>query len=149
MAKTTIDPRFILTGKDGELYDDLGNFLAQINTFEIQLNIKNVDYRPAGEILDVAVLDGCTATLTFQETVVKDDEFLEDVMTSLKNKIQLSRNFQGVLNGKNGKQTRIVCRNCVPDGSINMAGVKPGDIINRDWTWRINELPDLQSVLTY
>jgi hypothetical protein len=147
MAKEKLDPRNILTGKDGELYDDQGNFLAMVNTFQAQVNITNVDYRPAGEAISVAVFDSYTVTLTFTETVIKDAILLKKLVDSIRNKKQLEANFQGVIRGHDGTESRQIFRACVPDGSIDLANIQPGDVINRAWSWRCNEPPELQSLL--
>ena len=42
---------------------------------------------------------------------------------------------------------RYIFRSCVPDGSIDIANVTSGDIINRSWSFRVNEPPDLQEML--
>lgn len=147
MPKVAIDPRRILTGKDGELYDEDGNFLAQVNTFQAQLNISNVDYRPAGEAISVAVFDSYTVTLTFTETVVKDVVLLKKLVDSLRNKQQLQASFQGKISGYDNTVERQIFRACVPDGSIDLMNVQPGDILNRAWSWRCNEAPELSELL--
>lgn len=143
MAKELIDARKIRTGKDGELYDGDGNFLAQINTWQAQINVSNSDYTPAGTSHQVAVFTGTSATLTFTETVVKDAYLLKKVIDELKAGKQASLNFQGKLNGSDGTATRVVMRSCVPDGTIDLLNVQPGDVISRAWSWRVNELPDI------
>ena len=42
---------------------------------------------------------------------------------------------------------RYIFRSCVPDGSIDIANVTPGEILNRAWSFRVNEPPELQSEL--
>lgn len=147
MAKQALDTRNVLTGKDGELYDDEGNFLAAINTFTAQVNISNQDYNPAGSSLTIKVFTNYAVTLTFTETVVKDATLLKKLVDSLKTGKQLSANFRGVLNGHDGTTEQMNFRSCVPDGSIDLMKVAPGDILNREWSWGVNEAPDLQSLL--
>ncbi|NSW90212.1 MAG: hypothetical protein HPY74_05955 [Firmicutes bacterium] len=145
--KEKLDPRYILTGKDGELYAEDGTYLAQVNTFQAQVNITNTDYQPAGELLSVAVLVSYTVTLTFTETVIKDVVLLKKLMDGLKNKVQPQFGFQGKINGHDGTASRQIFRACVPDGSIDLANIQPGDIITRAWSFRVNEPPDLQELL--
>jgi hypothetical protein len=97
MAKVAFDTRNILTGKDGELYDDQGNFLAMVNTFTAQLSINNTGYTPAAEALEVAVFTGYTVTLTFTETVVEDAVLLQKLLDAIKSKKQLFANFSGII----------------------------------------------------
>lgn len=147
MPKTLIDPRTIIQGYDGELYADDGTFLAMVNTWQAQVNIKNTDYQPAGSAIEVAIMSGYSVTLTFTETVVQDAVLLKKLINELKAGRQPQFGFQGVLRGKNGSEGRYPFRSCVPDGNIDIANVQPGDIIKRAWSFRVNEAPDLQSLL--
>jgi hypothetical protein len=147
MAKQALDARNILTGKDGELYSDDGTFLAQINTWQAQVSIENQDYQPAGTAQKKKVFTGYSVTLTFTETVVKDALLLKKLIDALRAGKQVEFGFQGVLNGQDGTQGRQVYRGCVPDGSIDLANVQPGDILNRSWSLGVNEPPELQSLL--
>ena len=51
----TFDPRHILRGYNGELYDGDGNFLAEVNTWQAQINFANTDYQAAGNKIVWAV----------------------------------------------------------------------------------------------
>ena len=42
---------------------------------------------------------------------------------------------------------RYIFRECVPDGAIDIANVAPGDVLNRAWSFRVNEPPGLQDEL--
>lgn len=98
----TFDPRNILRGHDGELYDGDGNFLAEVNTWQAQINLTNTDYQPAGRKITWAIPQSYTATLTFTETVIRDARLLQRVIEGLKegaNDVVL--NFMGVLRGHN------------------------------------------------
>ncbi|MEK5068107.1 endoglucanase [Sporosarcina sp. FSL K6-1508] len=66
------DPRNILHGVDGELYDEDGNFLAEVNTFHAQMSFNTADYQAAGEWVEWGITTGYSFTLTFTETVVRD-----------------------------------------------------------------------------
>jgi hypothetical protein len=147
MPKELLDPRKILTGKEGELYDEEGNFLAQVNTFQAQVNVTNTDYQPAGSALTVAVLTSYTVTLTFTETVINDADLLKAFVEKIRAGQQLEAAFQGKINGHDDTAGRQVFRACVPDGSIDLMNIQPGDILNRAWAWRCNEPPELQSLL--
>lgn len=142
-----IDFRKVLNGRRGKLFDDQGKFLAMINTWQAQVNITNTDYRPAGEAQSVAIFDSYSVTLTFTETVIEDETFLEKLFNAIRNKEQLIMNFMGVVEGHNGKETRLVFRDCVPDSAIDIANIQVGDIINRSWSWRVNSAPELQEII--
>ena len=98
----TFDPRNILRGYDGELYDGDGNFLAEVNEWNAQTNFTNTDYQAAGNKIAWAVTQSYTVTLTFTETVIKDARLLQKVVAGLKNgEPDAALNFMGVLRGHN------------------------------------------------
>lgn len=98
----TFDPRNIMRGHDGELYDGDGNFLAEVNTWQAQINFTNTDYQPAGQKITWAVPQSYSVTLTFTETVVKDARLLAKAMTGIRTgEADAVFNFQGVLRGHN------------------------------------------------
>lgn len=141
-----IDPRQILTGSDGELYSDDGVFLAQVNTFNSEVEPITTTYMPAGSRQEVTIITGYRVTLTLEEIVVRD-EMLNKVLTALRNGEPISLGFMGVVRGRNGKVQRVVYRGCVPNGTIGLQSVSPGEIIRRSWTFAVNDPPDLQSLL--
>ena len=92
------DPRNILRGYNGELYDGDGNFLAEVNQWQAQINYTNTDYQPAGSKLTWAVPQSYTVTLTFTETVIRDARLLQKVIAGLRNNApDAVLNFMGVL----------------------------------------------------
>lgn len=91
-------PNHIIRGYDGELYDGEGNFLAEVNTFQAQINMTNTDYQAAGEKISWAIPQSYTVTLTFTETVIKDARLLQKVIAGLQKGSPDARlNFMGVL----------------------------------------------------
>lgn len=98
----TFDPRNILRGYDGELYDGDGNFLAEVNEWQAQVSFENSDYQAAGNKIKWGIPQGYSVTLTFTETVIKDARILKQVLAGLQNKKpDAVLNFQGVLRGHN------------------------------------------------
>lgn len=96
------DPRNILRGYDGELYDGEGNFLAEVNEWQAQINFTNTDYQAAGNKITWAIPQSYTVTLTFTETVIKDARLLQKVINGLrKGAPDAVLNFMGVLRGHN------------------------------------------------
>lgn len=91
------DPRNILQGKDGELYDEDGNFLAEVNTFHAQMDFNTEDYQAAGQNIVWGINTGYTFSLTFTETVVRDD-MLTKILGAIKSGRKAPQlNFTGVL----------------------------------------------------
>lgn len=78
-----LDFRNISRGTDGRLYDGDGNFLAEVNTWQAQINVTNSDYQPAGQKKTWAIPQSYTATLTFTETVIRDAILLEKLLASM------------------------------------------------------------------
>lgn len=92
------DPRNLLTGKDGELYDGDGNFLAEVNTWNMAINFTNADYQPAGKKITWAIPTTYTLTLTFTETIIRDAIMLQKVTQGLRDRSKGAiLNFTGVL----------------------------------------------------
>ncbi|ADQ06510.1 hypothetical protein Calhy_0773 [Caldicellulosiruptor hydrothermalis 108] len=98
----TFDPRNILRGHQGELYDGDGNFLAEVNEWTLQFNFKNQEYQAAGSKWEWAIPVAQSATLTFVETVIRDATLLQKVMNGLKKgQPDAVLNFMGVLKPNN------------------------------------------------
>jgi hypothetical protein len=94
----TFDPRHILRGYNGELYDGDGNFLAEVNTWQAQINFTNTDYQAAGNKIVWAVPQSYSVTLTFTETVIRDAILLQKIIAGLQNDApDAVLNFMGVL----------------------------------------------------
>lgn len=94
----SLDPRNILRGYSGELYDGDGNFLAEVNQWQAQIDYTNTDYQPAGSKLTWAIPQSYTVTLTFTETVIRDARLLQKVIDGLGNNApDAVLNFMGVL----------------------------------------------------
>lgn len=93
-----LDPRNILRGNDGELYDLEGNFLAEVNEWQAQYNVTNVDYQPGGQKLVWAVPVSYTVTLTFSEVIIRDAILLKKLADGLRDGVPDPEfNFMGVL----------------------------------------------------
>jgi len=55
--------------------------------------------------------------------------------------------FQGVVQGRNGSEQRMVYRDVVPSGTIDLQNLSVGDVIKRAWSLFVNSPPELQSLL--
>jgi hypothetical protein len=142
-----IDPRKILRGYDGALYHE-GTLMAEVNQFTAQLTVTNADYQPAKSRIIVGVTTGYSCGLTFTETVVRDTLLLVKLLEHVRgDRSDIDFDFVGEMEGHDGTFHRSVFRACEPDGTIDIANVNPGEIINRAWSFRVNEPPDLQDVL--
>ena len=118
--QSLLDVRKLISGKDGRLFvttkAGTNLFLAEVDTFQTQISPANTDYQPVGSALIYAVNTGYSVTLTLTEAVVRDDVMLTE---------------------------RVVYRNCVPDGTIDLQNLNPGEIIKRAWSFRVNATPEI------
>ncbi|GEO26228.1 hypothetical protein AAC03nite_20130 [Alicyclobacillus acidoterrestris] len=142
-----IDPTKIIPGFAGKLYDLSGNFLSQIPKWQAQIAVTNTNYQPAGSAQEVGILQSYHVSLTMTETLITDD-LLSTLLTALKNNVQPVFNFQGLVERPDGAEGRYIFRTCVPQGNIDIANIQTGQILERAWSFDVNEVPDLQSLLT-
>ena len=143
-----IDRRKVLTGKDGALFNDQGVMLATIETFQTQVNVTNAKYQPLGNAQEHEVFQAYGVTLTFTETVIEDESFISELFEGMRTGVMPSWNFQGVVKGRNSSEQRMVYRQCVPSGTIDLQNLSVGDTIKRAWSLFVNDPPELQSLLT-
>lgn len=96
-----MDPRNILTGVDGMLFDENNTPLLMVSEWSMSISFVNADYQAAGNWVIWGVPTGYSATLTFTEAVVNDDRVAE-VLNGLRNPGQRPNlSFQGVLYSHN------------------------------------------------
>lgn len=145
--QSLLDVRKLISGKDGQLFvtTKAGNniFLAEVDTFQTQISPANTDYQPVGSALVYAVNTGYSVTLTLTEAVVRDDVMLEELIRDLQKGYFPSFDFQGKMRRRDGQAERVVYRNCVPDGTIDLQNLSPGEIIKRSWSFRVNASPEM------
>lgn len=145
--QSLLDVRKLITGKDGRLFvttkKGTNLFLAEVDTFQAQLSPANTDYQPVGSALVYAVNTGYSVTLTLTEAVVRDDVMLTELITDLQNGYFPAFDFQGKMRRRDGQAERVVYRNCVPDGTIDLQNLTPGEIIKRAWSFRVNCTPEI------
>ena len=148
--QSILDIRQIISGKDGQLFvttrtSGQNIFLAECNTFQAQLSPVNVDYQPVGSALIFAVNTGYSIALTLSETVVRDDLLLGDLIDDIRQGYFPGYNFVGKLRRRDGQEERVVYNWCVPDGTIDLQNLSPGELVTRDWSFRCNASPDMLS----
>jgi len=146
--RAPIDARKVLTGKDGALYNDEGVMLATVETFQTQVNVTNAKYQPLGDAQEHEVFQSYGVTLTFTEVVIADERFIQELFEAMKTGVMPAWNFQGVVKGRNGSEQRMIYRQCVPSGTIDLQNLSVGDTIKRNWSLFVNDPPELQSLLT-
>lgn len=144
--QSILDTTKLITGKDGQLFvtqkDGTQLFLAEVDTFTAQLSQNNVDYQPVGSALVYAVPTGYSVTLTLTEAVVRDDVMIEKFLDDIKQGFFPTFDFQGKLRRRDGQSSRQIYKNCLPDGTVDLMNLTPGDIIKRNWSFRVNAIPE-------
>ena len=143
------DTRRFFTGKDALLLDENGVTLATVDQFTAQVNVTNAKYQPLGDTQEHSQLASYSVTLTISECIVEDEKFIQDMFTMFSVGQPIWWTFQGVLKGRNGSEQRMIFRDCVPDGQIDLQNFTAGDIIKRQWNLACNCPPELQNMLTY
>ena len=149
--QSILDSRKLITGKDGQLFvehPETGEmiFLAEVNTFAVAMNVNNTDYQPVGSPLVYGVNTGVTFTLSFTEAVIREDLIMKPILEMIQKGITPNYTFQGAMKRQYDEtETRQILRNCIPDGTFNLMNLTPGEIVQRETSWRVNSFPEYQS----
>ena len=146
---STLDTTELMTGKDGKLFDEVNGvytFLAEINEFKVAMNVNTAEYQGVGSILVGTVPTGVTFDLTYTEAVIRDDVIMAPLLTAIQNGYLPVYNFQGVNTKPDGSsEGRIAFNNAVPNGTIDLMSLTPGDVIKRANSFRLNSIPKMIS----
>lgn len=143
-----IDVRKVMSGKDGALYDEDGNMLVSVESFQSQVNITNQTYQPLGSAQERSTMTSYKVTLTMSEIVVVNSTFFRLLMDGLKTGQMPVLNFRGMVRSPyDGSEEQVVYRDCVPDGTIDIQNMQPGELYKRSWNWVVNQPPEAQSLL--
>lgn len=143
-----IDVRKVMSGKDGALYDEDGNMLVSVESFQSQVNITNQTYQPLGSAQERSTMTSYKVTLTMSEIVVVNSTFFRLLMDGLKTGAMPVLNFRGMVRSPyDNSEEQVVYRDCVPDGTIDIQNMQPGELYKRSWNWVVNQPPEAQSLL--
>ena len=140
----TLNTTELMTGKDGRLFvefDGTNVFLAEINTFSVNMNVNTAEKQPVGSILVHRIPTGVNFDLTFTEMVVRDDLIIEPLLKSIHaGKIPVY-NFQGVAYKPDGQEQRLSFNNAVPNGTFGLQTLTPGEVVEREQSFALNAIP--------
>lgn len=143
-----VDVRKVMSGKDGALFDENGKLLVSVESFQSQVAITNQTFQPLGTAQERATMTSYRVTLTFTEVIVEDSDFFKLIISGLKNHKMPVLNFRGMVRSPyDSSEEQVVYRDCVPDGTIDIQNMQPGELAKRTWNWIVNQPPDLQSLL--
>ena len=146
---TPIDPRNVVRGNDGQVYITLANgvqiFLAEAENFRATINFTNMDFQTMGSQQVQALNMSFTVNVELTEIVIRDDVMLRPIFDYLRTGNIPYFDICGKANRKSdGARNRQVYRSCIPDGSLDLLSLQPGEIIKRAWQFRVNATPELQ-----
>lgn len=143
--QATLDPRKVMTGHDGKLFITISGksyFMANVDTFQSQLNFTNTDFQPVGDLVNYAIPTGVTCTLTYTEAVITDELVMGPILEALGRGEVPVFEFRGTLDRQYDSQSQeITYGNCVPDGAFDIQNLTPGEVIKRSTSYRVNQIP--------
>lgn len=146
----TLNTTELMTGKDGRLFVEFNGknvFLAEINTFAVNMNVNTTEKQPVGSILVHRIPTGVTFDLTYTEMVIRDDLIMEPLLKAIKEGQLPVYNFQGVAYKPDGQEQRLALNNAVPNGTFGLQSLTPGEVIEREQSFALNSIPEFISSL--
>lgn len=146
----TLNTTELMTGKDGRLFmefDGINYFLAEINTYSVNMNVNTSEKQPVGSILVHRIPTGVTFDLTYTEMVIRDDLIMEPLLKAIEGGQIPTYNFQGVAYKPDGTEQRLSFNNAVPNGTFGLQSLTPGEVIEREQSFALNSIPKFISAL--
>lgn len=143
-----VDPRKILTGSDGYVLAGIeGGEMTRLidaTSFNAGLNVTNSDSQFLGDDFIYAVPTGKSVTISITEGVVRDDITVAKILDAYRAGKKIFFGFQGVFDRTmiDGQESRMTFPNCVPDGTITLMNMTPGEPLSRELAFRGNALPE-------
>lgn len=143
-----LDVRKVMSGKDGALYDGNGELMVSVENVTSQVTINNANYQTLGNPQERSHMISYKVNLTFTEVVVESSKFFRDIMEGLRTGVMPVYNYRGMMRSPyDNSEEQIVYRDCVPDGTIDIQNMTVGETYKRNWSFVVNQPPDLQSLL--
>lgn len=146
----TLNTTELMTGKDGRLFVEFNKknyFLAEINTYSVNMNVNTAEKQPVGSILVHRIPTGVTFDLTYTEMVIRDDLIMEPLLEAIQSGQIPVYNFQGVAYKPDGQEQRLSFNNAVPNGTFGIQTLTPGEVIEREQSFALNSIPSFISSL--
>lgn len=144
MANKTLNTTELMTGKDGCLFVEVNGKnipLLEVETYSVVMNWNVAEKQYVGNPVVNRIPTGVTFDLTFTESVVRDDTFMEPILEGLRNGKFPVYNFQGLATKPDGQEQRISFNQAVPNGSMGIQNLVPGEVITREMSFGLNEVP--------
>ena len=134
------DFRNVTSGKNGAIYNGNGKLLASVASFSAKESVTTQVYNPIGSMQEMDVPVSFKVSITLEEFVVKDSDFISDIYEMNENGTIPDWNLQGSIEGRNGEQ-RIAYPHCVPSGDIDLQNIVIGDLLKRSFAITCNGRP--------
>lgn len=146
--RASTDARHARYGKDAMLYNEDGEELAQVDSFQVKSNFNNGKYNPIGQNLNLEVNGTVDLSITISEIVVIDGYLFNQVLNSVIEGESSVLSLDGVIQGRNGSQERITYRECIFSGDNDLQNVSSGEVLKRSYNLHCNGKPEKRSDLT-
>lgn len=148
--KQTLNSAELMTGIDGYLlleHNGANICLAEVGNFSVVMNYNVVEKQAVGNPVVQRVPSGISYDLTMTEMVVRDDTIIGPLLEAAQNGKIPRFNFQGVTQKPDGQEQRVAFNNAVPNGAFGLMNVTPGEVIEREMSFSLNEVPKFISQL--
>ncbi len=147
-TRASTDARHSRSGSDAMLYDEDGNAMAQVDSFQAKSNFNNSKYNPIGQRLSLETNGTVDVTITISEIVVLDGYLFNKVIAAVQDGESPVMTLDGAIEGRNGSQERITYRECIFSGENDLQNVATGDVLKRNFNLHCNGKPEIRSNLT-
>ncbi|SDH04987.1 hypothetical protein [Marvinbryantia formatexigens] len=147
-TRASTDARHGRSGKDAMLYNENGEQLAQVDSFQAKAAFNNNKYNPIGQNLELEVNNTIGITITISEIVVLDGYLFNQVLAAVSAGESPVLTLDGAIEGRNGSQERITYRECIFSGDNDLQNVSTGDFLKRSYNLHCNGKPEYRSALT-
>ena len=144
------DDRRVFSGKDAKIIDEDGELLSTVETFQAKVSNTTTNYQPLGSPISQAFLTGYSVTITITSCIIESERMIQDTFAWFhKGRHAPLWTFQSVIFGYDGSEERIIFRDCVLDGDLDLHNFSVGDIIKRSFNLRCNIAPELLRKLSF
>lgn len=147
-TRASTDARHSRSGADAMLYNEDGEPMCQVDSFQVKANFSNSKYNPIGQRLGLETNGTVDVTITISEIVVLDGYLFNKVIEAVQNGESPVMTLDGVIEGRNGSQERITYRECIFSGDNDLQNVSTGDNLKRNYNLHCNGRPEPRSRLT-
>ena len=147
-TRASTDARHGRSGKDAMLYNEDGEALAQVDSFQTKAAFNNKKYAPLGQNMELEVNNTIGVTISISEIVVLDGYLFNQMLQAVENGESPVLTLDGAIEGRNGSQERITYRECIFSGDNDLQNVSTGDFLKRSYNLHCNGKPERRSSLT-